>query len=164
MNYQKLVLKGFDMARDMENAKRLQREWYLRNKEKTKERAREWNAENPDKRKQYRDKWREANRDRHNATNRDWNSRNQHKKTAYEGKRRAAQLQRTPNWLSPADLQIIEEMYHLAKLCTEIFGISWHVDHILPLQGKKVSGLHVPANLQVIPAKLNLQKSNKHHE
>lgn len=84
-----------------------------------------------------------------------------HQYAAKTAKRRAAKLLRTPKWLTADDLFIIEEAYHLAKLRTEVIGISWHVDHILPLQGKKVSGLHVPNNIQVIPAKQNLQKSNK---
>lgn len=40
-------------------------------------------------------------------------------------------------------------------------GIDWHVDHMIPLQAKKVSGLHVWNNLQVIPAFMNLKKNNK---
>ena len=81
---------------------------------------------------------------------------------ARNGKRRAAKLLRTPKWLTQDDLFFIEEAYHLAKLRTELLGIPYHVDHILPLQGKTVSGLHVPANLQVIPATINLKKSNRH--
>jgi len=76
-------------------------------------------------------------------------------------KRRAAKLQRTPAWLSEDDLWLIEEVYALAKLRTDIFGFSWHVDHIVPLQGKTVSGLHVPLNLRVIPWKDNVAKGSK---
>ena len=150
------------MPKDKENQKRLAREWYLRNKEKAKANARAWELANPEKAREKKRRWREANREQHNAANRDWNSRNQHVKTALEGKRRAAKLLRTPKWLTADDLFMIEEAYHLAKLRTELLGIQYHVDHILPLQGKKVSGLHVPANLQVIPAKENLKKSNRH--
>lgn len=150
------------MARNEENAKRLRAEWYQRNKELTKARARAWQEANPEKAAECKTKWRQENRETHNAINRAWNAKNQHVKTAHEGKRRAAKLLRTPNWLTPDDLFFIEEAYHLAKLRTETLGISYHVDHILPMQGKTVSGLHVPTNLQVIPAKINLQKSNKH--
>ncbi|MFZ9646481.1 MAG: hypothetical protein ACO29M_07380 [Fluviibacter sp.] len=150
------------MARDQENAKRLRREWYLKNRERTIERARAWELANPEKALEKKRKWREENRDKHNAINRAWNARNQHVKTAHEGKRRAAKLLRTPKWLTADDLFVLEEAYHLAKLRSQTTGIQYHVDHILPLQGKKVSGLHTPNNIQVIPAKINLQKSNKH--
>jgi hypothetical protein len=148
------------MAKDKENQKRLAREWYLRNKELTKERARAWAEANPEKRSASIDKWREENRAQHNATNRLWNANNKDVKAALEGKRRAAKLQRTPTWLSKDDLWLIQQAYELAELRTRLFGIDWHVDHIIPLQGKLVSGLHVPTNLQVIPGAENCKKNN----
>lgn len=77
-------------------------------------------------------------------------------------RRQAAKLQRTPKWLTEDDIWAMQEAYHLANLRTKLFGFSWHVDHIIPLQGKLVSGLHTPYNLQVIPAKENLSKINRY--
>jgi hypothetical protein len=77
--------------------------------------------------------------------------------------RRACKAKRTPNWVGKDELWLIREAYALSKLREKITGIKWHVDHVIPLRGKLVSGLHVPFNLQVIPAKLNLIKSNNMH-
>jgi hypothetical protein len=56
---------------------------------------------------------------------------------------------------------MIEQAYEIAALRTEMFGFSWHVDHVAPLLGKKVSGLHVPQNLRVIPGLENMSKGNR---
>lgn len=64
--------------------------------------------------------------------------------------------------LTEIESWLIEEIYHLSILRTKITGYKWEVDHIIPLQGKYVCGLHIPSNLQVIPAKMNRQKSNKY--
>jgi len=69
---------------------------------------------------------------------------------AKSAKYKAAKLQRTPTW---ADLEKIEEIY---KKCPD----GYHVDHIVPLQGTNVSGLHVETNLQYLKAEENLKKSN----
>ena len=76
-------------------------------------------------------------------------------------KRKIDLLKRTPCWLTEDDFWLISEAYSLAALRTSMFGFAWHVDHKIPLRGKKVSGLHVPANLQVIPATENQRKTNK---
>jgi len=150
------------MLKDKENQKRIAREWYERNKELTKQRAREWALANPEKRKKSIDKWRKENREQHNQTNRDYFAQNPEKRAAHQAKRRAAKLQRTPCWLTSEGLWLIEEYYHLAQKRTELLGFPRHVDHIIPLRGRNVSGLHVPENLQVIPGIENIKKSNKY--
>ena len=150
------------MARDKENQKRIAREWYERNKELTKQRAKEWAENNPEKRYAIHRKNKEKDRENHNARNKIWWSQNKPKRASYQAKRRAALLQRTPSWLTEDDLWIIEEAYKLAALRTQILGFSWHVDHIIPLQGKHVSGLHVPTNIQVIPGSDNVRKHNSY--
>jgi hypothetical protein len=74
-------------------------------------------------------------------------------------KRQAQKLQRTPAWDPHAHLIIAK--YQLANMLSQASGIPHHVDHIIPLQGKKVSGLHVFSNLRVIPGSDNVKKSNK---
>ena len=80
---------------------------------------------------------------------------------AKRNKQHADKLQRTPVWLTTDELWMIEQAYELAAMRTQLFGFAWHVDHVLPLRGKLVSGFHTPYNLQVIPAVENLQKSNR---
>lgn len=77
-------------------------------------------------------------------------------------KRKIALANRTPAWLTEDDLWLMKEAYVLAEERSILFGFTWHVDHIIPLRGKKVSGLHVPLNLQVIPAVANMQKNNRY--
>jgi hypothetical protein len=149
------------MARDMENAKRLKREWYFRNRELTKARAKTWAAANPEKRANILEKSRKANAEDRSAYNKEWFAKNSDKRAAYEAKRRASILQRTPKWLTEDDFWMIEQAYELAKLRTEMFGFDWHVDHIVPLQGKLVSGLHTPINIQVIEGLENCKKNAK---
>lgn len=74
--------------------------------------------------------------------------------------RKANKIQRTPAW---ADKDRIQSYYNVCAFFNVVNGYAkYHVDHIIPLQGKTVSGLHVHNNLQVIPAKENLSKGNCH--
>lgn len=69
---------------------------------------------------------------------------------------------RTPHWLSAFDRLKIRCMYQLAAMYTRENSEPWHVDHIIPLQGASVSGLHVPSNLRVIRGLDNIKKKNKY--
>jgi len=71
-------------------------------------------------------------------------------------KDRTARKQRLPKWVTSEELAYITEMYRMAKT------LGMHVDHIIPLQGKNVSGLHVLANLQLLAPSENLAKKNKY--
>ena len=75
--------------------------------------------------------------------------------------RRANKVKATPLW---ADSKEIQYYYNIAAYFTELSGgfVKYHVDHIVPLKGKNVCGLHVQNNLQVLKAVDNLRKSNKH--
>jgi hypothetical protein len=106
--------------------------------------------------------WRSENRDAHLATLKRYRNKRQSVRTALQVKRKAAKLQRTPAWLTDFDLLHIQCLYQVAAMRTRESGYEWHVDHVIPLQGKTVSGLHVPNNLRVIPATENIQKSNNY--
>lgn len=81
---------------------------------------------------------------------------------AYQGcaERYAAKRQRMPEWLSKEQKQQIKEVYAESR-GLRLTGLNVHVDHIVPLMGKSVSGLHVPWNLQIITAHENAMKLNR---
>lgn len=76
--------------------------------------------------------------------------------------REANQKLSTPDWLTKSQIAEIESFYWLARDLYSVTGEKYHVDHIIPLQGENISGLHVPWNLQVLPADVNLAKGNRY--
>ena len=90
-----------------------------------------------------------------------WQKRNKAYVNSITRKRQAAKLKRTPAWLTQHDLKIMESKYAIAAWLSAVVGREYHVDHIIPLQGKKVSGLHIPSNLSIIPAQDNMKKGNR---
>jgi hypothetical protein len=71
---------------------------------------------------------------------------------------RAKKQNKYPAW---ANKEEIKKIYTQAALMEKETGIKYHVDHIIPLNGENVSGLHVHTNLQIINGSDNRQKSNK---
>ncbi len=124
--------------------------------------AAKWREKNPGRNAEYSRKWRAADPERAREgvrqSLRKWRPKNRHKK-AYETRLRdAGKAKRTPKW---ANLDAILCIYEEAKELTEFTGVEWHVDHVIPLKGKLVSGLHVRENLQLLPAIENMRKHNK---
>ena len=121
----------------------------------------EWQKHNKDKIAEYDKLWQQSNKDKKSKNYKNWQINNRAKVNRYNSARRALEIQATPNWLTKTHQQQIEAFYWLAKLQEELTDTKYHVDHIVPLKGKTVCGLHVPWNLQLLSVKDNLSKSNK---
>ncbi len=80
------------------------------------------------------------------------------KRLEAQRRREAQKLHACPVW---ADLEAISKIYRKAAML-RAQGEDVHVDHIVPLKGKDVCGLHVAYNLQIIGAAENMEKHNKH--
>lgn len=143
--------KGYDTSErkkeyhleNKEKFNRQSREYYQKNREKCLENKKEYHQKNQEKLARYHKEWRRNNPDKKNASN---------------NKRRASKIQRTPAWM---DGWKVQQYYSMAKKLTESTGIKFVVDHIIPLQGMLVSGLHVENNLQIITEEENGKKYNK---
>lgn len=129
--------------------KEIRKNWDAKNRELTNARVKAYRENNPDKYKQSIKSWRDKNSTYYKGY-----------MTIQANKRRASQLQRTPVWLNLGNFLEIESIYQYCAALRQS-GLNYHVDHIIPLQGKTVSGLHVPWNLQVIHAAENMSKSNR---
>jgi hypothetical protein len=128
------------------------REWRYNNKTRLDERKKKYYKENEERIKKQSKAYRDKNSDRLKIHQAKLRKENPGRYAAYTMKRKAAKLQRTPKW---ANLKTIQEFY---ENCPK--GMT--VDHIIPLQGVNVSGLHVENNLQYLTPIENSKKSNKY--
>jgi hypothetical protein len=138
------------------------REWVHNNPEARKEIASKSYQNNRDSRLSYSAEYRAKNKERYKVWIKEWIERNRDLDRAKHAKRRSAKLSATPGWISKDHLSEIQSFYSMARDCEVVTGEPYHVDHIIPLQGKNICGLHVPWNLQVLPSDINQNKSNKH--
>jgi len=106
-------------------------------------------------------KYYQVNTDKCKALTKEWQTQNPEKLRFYNANRRAAKLKRTPKWLTKEQWIQIRSFYELAQTLTVQTGVRHEVDHVVPLRGDDVSGLHVPWNLQILTKSENCQKSNK---
>lgn len=122
------------------------RRYYQENKLAFSDRNRRYRSENSEAINEYREKYREDNPD---------------KILARSARQRASKRLAVPPWFSEWDEFVVHEAYTLAIQRNVETAIKWHVDHMIPLRAKKVCGLHCGDNIQVIPAKMNMEKQNK---
>lgn len=127
----------------------------------TRQKNNAWKQANKDKVASYDRKWQQSNKDKKAKNYKNYQVNNRAKVNSYNSYRRALELQATPKWLTASHKLHIECRYSLAAMLSKNTAEQHHVDHIVPLNGKTVCGLHVPWNLQVITAKANLSKSNR---
>ena len=90
-----------------------------------------------------------------------WKAKNQVWVRADTKNRRRKHRLATPAWLTPMQKREMREIYKAAITTTKLTGVQYVVDHIVPLRGESVCGLHVPWNLVVMTQDENLRKSNK---
>jgi hypothetical protein len=138
------------------NAKKIAKtakQYRERNPEKVRESSMRWKKENKEHIRQYdRDR-----RDQHSEWVAADRLANPEKYTARAARARADRAQRNAPW---ADGELIQGIYRQATELSRATGIPHEVDHVIPLQGVNVSGLHHQDNLLIVPKNLNRSKSN----
>lgn len=134
-------LKRRDRQKILASARR----YYHAHREECLERHRRWLLENAERNRELCRQWRKRNPDRN---------------AELSNRYRAAKMKQTPPWLTKRQFEEMQAKYALARKLSSA-GSQYHVDHIYPLRGKDAWGLHVPWNLQTIPARENNAKYNK---
>lgn len=129
------------------------REYYEANAERLRARGRLRAAEHPEANRSRAAAWKASNPERAKAAYRRCYEASRHLYIARARSRRTRLALATPGWANQSEI---------AAIYREAARLGMHVDHVIPLQGKLVSGLHVPANLQLLPPVENMKKGNKY--
>lgn len=116
---------------------------------------REWRRKNKDRQRELERAYHLRTKAKRNARSISWDLENPHRASERRSQRRAAKLKRVPSW---ADRAKIAEIYAERKRIELETGLPHHADHMVPLQGKYVSGFHVENNLEILTDEANLRK------
>jgi len=135
--------------------------WRTVNKERHNKISREWHATNKDRDASNAKTRRRLNPVPSRIAAAKWQSLNKDKSSARNRQYQAFKIHRTPSWLTEDHKKQIRRYYNVAKWIQSILSEQIDVDHIIPLKGATVSGLHVPWNLQLLTHSDNCSKYNK---
>jgi hypothetical protein len=133
--------------------------WGEKNKEHLTEYKKVWYKQNRDGQRARMKKWSKNNKELMAKYRKEYRDKNPAKIAANCRNYQAKKFKATPSWANTSE---ILDFYEAARAFRLYTGQEYHVDHIVPLRGKTVCGLHVPANLQVLLATENFLKKNKY--
>ena len=128
---------------------------YYKDVDKSRQRAREYAEAHKAEASARTKEWTQQNPERKKASDKRWKDNNPAHYHSLKAKYRAARRMACPPWVDNAHMARIHEIYRLRRQISEQTGVVHEVDHIVPLQGKTVCGLHVWWNLRVIPREEN---------
>lgn len=136
-------------------------ESYYENLEENRKKAREYASlpENKERRKRNFERFVQENPEYY----KDHYRRNSERYKEYQARRRQVKYA-SSSLLTENQIKQMQDIYWLARDLTIINGEPYEVDHIIPIKGEDICGLHVPWNLQVLPRDLNRAKRNKYNE
>lgn len=120
--------------------------------------CKEWSLKNKERHAATRAAWREKHREYHKQYSRLWLQDNLGRHSERERLRSDIKKLATPMWLSKDQIKYMKDLYLNARILSKFFNERCEVDHIVPLQSKNVTGLHVPWNLQVVTKEYNQKK------
>lgn len=120
-----------------------------------------WKHNNKEKVSLSGKKYYQANKEKINARSTIWWKNHPEQHANKQAARRARKRKAMPKWLTQKQLDHIKTYYAAARMFTLEFGMQMDVDHIIPLKGKDVCGLHVPWNMQIMEHITNTAKGNR---